>query len=97
MIRRLIAALAASVLFFATPAASIGATHHATQSSSLAMFDTEAAAHAHCPRDTVVWLNTNAGIYHEKGTRSYGRTKHGAHVCRCEANAAGDRDTRNAQ
>ena len=97
MIRRLIGAFAASVLFFAMPAASIAATHHAKQSSSLAMFDTEAAAQAHCPRDVVVWLNTNTGIYHEKGMRWYGRTKNGAYVCRREADATGDRDTRNGQ
>lgn len=34
-----------------------------------ASFASEAAAQAHCPRDTVVWLNTNSGIYHEKGMR----------------------------
>jgi hypothetical protein len=66
-------------------------------SASLATFDTEAAAQAHCPKDIVVWLNTNSGIYHEKGMRWYGRTKHGAYVCRKEADAAGDRDTRNGQ
>jgi hypothetical protein len=62
-----------------------------------AMFDSEAAAHAHCPRDVVVWLNTSSGVYHEKGMRWYGRTKHGAYVCKKEADAAGDRDTRNGQ
>jgi hypothetical protein len=61
------------------------------------MFDTEAGAQAHCPRDVVVWLNTNSGVYHEKGMRWYGRTKHGGYVCRREADAAGDRDTRNGQ
>lgn len=60
-------------------------------------FDTEAAAQAHCPADQVVWLNTRTGIYHEKGMRWYGRTKHGAYVCRKEADAAGYRDTRNGQ
>jgi len=62
-----------------------------------ATFATEAAAQAHCPSDAVVWLNTNTGIYHEKGMRWYGRTKHGAYVCRKEADVAGDRDTRNGQ
>jgi hypothetical protein len=61
------------------------------------MFDTEAAAQKHCPRDVVVWLNTPTGVYHEKGMRWYGRTKHGAYVCKKEADAAGDRDTRNGQ
>jgi len=70
------------------------AQYHAAQ---LALFATESAAQAHCPKDIVVWLNTNSGIYHEKGMRWYGRTKHGAYVCRREADAAGDRDTRNGQ
>lgn len=63
----------------------------------LAMFATEGAAQAHCPKDQVVWLNTSSLIYHEKGMRWYGRTRHGAYVCRKEADAAGDRDTRNGQ
>ena len=62
---------------------------------TLQLFATEAAAQKHCPNDEVVWLNTASGIYHEK--RWYGRTKHGAFVCRREADAAGDRDTRNGQ
>ena len=64
---------------------------------SLQLFASESAAQRHCPRDEVVWLNTNSGIYHEKGMRWYGRTKSGAYVCRKEADAAGDRDTRNGQ
>jgi hypothetical protein len=63
----------------------------------LQLFSTEAAAQKHCPKDEVVWLNTPSGIYHEKGMRWYGNTKHGAYVCRKEADAAGDRDTRNGQ
>ncbi len=62
-----------------------------------AMFDSEIAAQKHCPHDVVVWLNTSSGTYHEKGMRWYGRTKHGAYVCKKEADAAGDRDTRNGQ
>jgi len=65
--------------------------------AQLALFSTEAAAQAHCPRDVVVWLNTKTGIWHEKGMRWYGRTKYGAYVCRKEAAAAGDRDTENGQ
>lgn len=62
-----------------------------------AMFDSELAAQKHCPRDVVVWLNTPTGVYHEKGMRWYGRTKHGAYVCKKEADATGDRDTKNGQ
>jgi hypothetical protein len=79
----------------------MAASHHklpaATVSTQLALFDSESAAQAHCPRDVVAWLNTKSGIYHEKVMRWYGRTKHGAFVCRQEADAAGDRDTRNGQ
>jgi len=66
-------------------------------SGSLQLFASETGAQAHCPRDKVVWLNTSSGIYHEKGMRWYGRTRHGAYACRGEAEAAGDRDTRNGQ
>lgn len=69
----------------------------AKTTSQIPMFDTERAAQAHCPADVVVWLNTNSGIWHEKGMRWYGRTKHGAYVCRKEAAAAGYRDTMNGQ
>jgi hypothetical protein len=61
------------------------------------LFSTEDAAQAHCPRDTVVWLNILSGIYHYKGERWYGRTKHGAYTCEKEAIAAGDRATENGQ
>lgn len=33
------------------------------------LFNTEAAAQAHCPREVVVWLNIPSGVYHEKGMR----------------------------
>ena len=72
-------------------------TSPATSSGSLQQFDSEAAAQAHCPSDTVVWLNTKTGIWHEKGMRWYGNTRQGAYVCRKEAAAAGDRDTENGQ
>jgi hypothetical protein len=62
-----------------------------------ALFDSEAAAQGHCPRDVVVWLNVPSGIYHYRGERWYGRTRHGAYVCEKEAVAAGDRASRNGQ
>jgi hypothetical protein len=65
--------------------------------SSLQLFTTESAAQHHCPHDMVVWLNTASGIYHLKGERWYGNTKHGAYVCKKEADAAGDRETENGQ
>jgi hypothetical protein len=73
------------------------ATSAAASDGSMQQFDTEASAQSHCPSDTVVWLNTKTGIWHEKGMRWYGNTKQGAYVCRKEAAGAGDRDTKNGQ
>jgi hypothetical protein len=91
--------VAALIISAASPSysRSLGVSVTAAQTADLQLFATEGAAQVHCPNDTVVWLNTNSGIYHEKGLRWYGNTKHGAYVCRKEANAAGDRDTRNGQ
>src|ERR1700677_3629027 len=47
-------------------------------------FQTEQQAQEHCPQDTVVWLNTNSGVYHFRGQRWYGNTKSGAYVCEQE-------------
>ncbi len=92
----------ASAVILLSPTVASASKHHTTASTpvttgSLQLFSSESAAQAHCPRDVVVWLNTNSGIYHEKGMRWYGNTKSGAYVCRKEADAAGDRDTRNGQ
>jgi hypothetical protein len=101
MLVRFFAALLCALLL-TTPNAAFAAKHRTSSSApvargSLQLFATEAAAQAHCPRDQVVWLNTNSGIYHEKGMRWYGNTRSGAYVCRKEADAAGNRDTRNGQ
>jgi len=64
---------------------------------ALAQFQSEVQAQRHCPTDVVVWLNLPSGIYHLKGQRWYGNTKRGAYVCKKEADAAGDRETRNGE
>lgn len=104
MFNRLFALVATLVMAAGlVTAAPVFAAQHTTtvaaakSTTNIPMFDTEAAAQAHCPSDTVVWLNTRSGVYHEKGMRWYGRTKHGAYVCKKEADAAGYRDTRNGQ
>jgi hypothetical protein len=98
MLRRFLAAATLAALLVPFPAFSAQRTPSpAAPSSQLTLFETESAAQTHCPKDEVVWLNTASGIYHEKGMRWYGHTKHGAYVCRKEADAAGDRDTRNGQ
>ena len=60
-------------------------------------FQSEQEAKAHCPHDTVVWVNTKSGVYHFKGQRWYGNTNQGAYLCREEADAEGDRATKNRQ
>jgi len=101
MLRSFLAiAMLAMTLSFGAPgrgAATASISPATVAYAQLALFSTEAAAQAHCPRDVVVWLNTKTGIWHEKGMRWYGRTKYGAYVCRKEAAAAGDRDTENGQ
>ena len=97
------AALAALFLMTALVAPADARGSHGTTASapvtagSLQLFASESSAQAHCPRDQVVWLNTNSGIYHTKGMRWYANTRSGAFVCRKEADGAGDRMTRNGQ
>ncbi len=50
-----------------------------------------AQAEARCPGATVVWVNTQSGVYHFAGTKNYGSTKAGAYMCENDATAAGDR------
>jgi hypothetical protein len=38
-------------------------------------FATDAQARAHCPADTVVWVNTKSHVYHFAGTHNYGTTE----------------------
>jgi len=47
---------------------------------ALEQFNTEAAAQQHSPTDTVVSVNIPSMIWHYKGQRYYGNTKHGAYV-----------------
>ncbi len=89
--------MAAALLVSPTAGFAKRVTQAPVTAGQLQLFSTEAAAQKHRRHDQVVWLNTNDGIYHEKGMRWYGNTKAGAYVCRKEADAAGDRDTRNGQ
>ena len=83
--QRFIIAMLASAFLFSTAA------------YALAQFQTESDAQMHCPQDTVVWLNLPTMIWHYKGERWYGKTKHGAYVCEKEAAAEGARATRNGE
>ena len=50
-----------------------------------------------CRGDKLVWVNTKSGVYHFKGERDYGSTKEGKFVCQKQADAEGDRPTKNGQ
>jgi len=77
----------------ATPAPRERAPSAATTGSG--QYAGDATAKAHCPTDTVVWVNTKSGIYHFAGTHNYGTTKQGTYMCEAEAKAAGDRAAEN--
>jgi hypothetical protein len=83
--RRVFIALLACSFFFSAAVPAIN------------QFSTAADAAKHCPKDTVVWLNLPTMIWHYKGQRWYGNTKHGAYVCEKEAAAEGARATRNGE
>jgi hypothetical protein len=53
-------------------------------------FNTVAAAAAHCANGEVVWSTLSKGhSFHVSSSRYYGKTKHGAYVCKADALAAG--------
>jgi hypothetical protein len=58
-------------------------------STFLTAFRTEEQAQTHCPKDIVVWLDPQSGLYYFKGHGSYGRSNAGRYACRTEADAAG--------
>jgi len=81
----------------AAPAARVTPTTGvpATARSAVGQFETEVAAKAHCPGDTVVWANLDSKIYHFSGSRDYGHTKSGAYMCEQDTAAAGIRAAKN--
>jgi hypothetical protein len=52
-------------------------------------FASEGEARSGCRGDTVVWVNIKSGVYHFTGSHSYGNTKHGAFMCRADADRSG--------
>jgi hypothetical protein len=63
------------------------ATH--TSRSSAQQYKTEADAKSHCGADQVVWGNTSSHVLHDAGTKYYGKTAHGAYMCKGIAVHAG--------
>ncbi|WP_144150247.1 hypothetical protein [Paraburkholderia sp. BCC1885] len=86
-------ALLYACVLFAGCASPLSAVH----AQSATQFHNEQEARQHCPKDTVVWVNTKTGVYHFKGQRWYANTNEGAYECRKEADGEGDRATRNGQ
>jgi hypothetical protein len=58
-------------------------------------FALEALAKAHCPADTIVWVNLKSKIYHFGGHKDYGTTKNGAYMCEKDATGQGIRAAKN--
>lgn len=72
------------------PAATAPTAKPATNLAKSEEFATVAAATAHCQNSEVVWSSLNKShSFHISGSRYYGKTKHGAYVCKSDALAAG--------
>lgn len=91
-------ALAAMTGVALAPAAGFAATTATTATTTTAkpaktpdpkQFATDTAAAATCPKDVVVWVNLSSKVWHLKGTKSYGTTKHGTFMCETDATAEG--------
>lgn len=68
----------------------------ATPLAKTSEFKTPAEATAHCPGDTVVWSTLGKSkSYHLSASKLYGKTKHGAYVCKADADAAGYHQAKN--
>jgi DNA uptake protein ComE-like DNA-binding protein len=52
-------------------------------------YGSSTAAAAHCPKDLVVWANTESKVYHFAGSANFGTTKTGAFMCERDARDAG--------
>lgn len=61
----------------------------------LTAYRTEQQAQDHCPKDTVVWLNPQSGMFHLKGRGSYGVSGAGRYACHREAERTGMRPASN--
>jgi hypothetical protein len=57
--------------------------------STVQQYKTEADAKSHCGTDQVVWGNTSSHVLHDAGTKYYGKTAHGAYMCKGLAVSAG--------
>jgi hypothetical protein len=63
----------------------------AVTAQPLTTFRYEMQAQAHCPHDSVVWLDFRKEVYYLKRQKKYGRGGTGSFVCRKEAGDSGFR------
>jgi hypothetical protein len=66
-----------------------------TGNAAAAQYSSVLAAKAHCPTDTVVWVNKDSKVYHYSDSARYGKTKDGAYMCEKDTAAAGFRAAKN--
>lgn len=84
MRRALLAVPLAFLCLFAAPAVA----------GTMPSFPTVAAAKAHCPNDTIVWVAHHSKVFHLSSSRYYGKTKRGAYACERDAIAAGKKQSK---
>jgi hypothetical protein len=81
-----VAAISGSTLHAKAAPTSSSATTQATPATP----DTPAAQQTPPTKSGgMVWVNTDAGVYHKPGTRWYGKTKHGKYMLEPDAIKAG--------
>jgi hypothetical protein len=82
-------------LGFITLALALSCTACGGSPAVLTAFRTEQQAQEHCPKDTVVWLDPQSGMFGLKGNGSRGVSGAGRFACRGEAERAGMRAVTN--
>jgi hypothetical protein len=85
----MIRTLALTLIALFTSGSAASATPQEPIAAQPKVFDSESAAQERCPKDNVVWLNTNTDVYHHLSVPHYGHTHRGGYVCESEAVAAG--------
>jgi hypothetical protein len=58
---------------------------HAIDYTDVPVFDSKVAAHQHCPRDIIVWVDKQTNTFYLKGQLWYGTTENGGYMCRNDA------------
>jgi hypothetical protein len=79
-----------------SPPSSMAPMAHTGKMPKADTFTTATAASAHCPGDTVVWSTlSKSKSYHLASSNLYGKTKHGAYICKGDATSYGFHQAKN--